>query len=179
MKSTKGPSEERIGQKLKAYAWRLLAKKSWAKKEFGERLIRYLEKRERDLIPEREAMVKEIVRELEEAGLLDDRDFAERFVRHSLSFRKRGRVAIRDELKKRGVGKELIEEVLKDKEELEVAEAKDLIKRYEKRYQEMAKRKGLVGWEREEFIRNRLEGVLLRRGFGFKVIKEVFSLRLS
>ncbi|MEO0098182.1 MAG: regulatory protein RecX [candidate division WOR-3 bacterium] len=159
-----------FSSQLRNYAFRLLKKRSWAKGEFRQRLTRYLLKKkglaEEDLIDR-------ILRELEENGLLDDREFASLYLRHSLTFRRRGKEAIKRELRRRGVGEEIIEEVLAGREREEEEVAKDLIKRYQKRYEMRAQRKGLTPKEKEVFLKEKLREVLLRRGFSGEMIRKI------
>ncbi len=158
---------------IKNYALSLLAKRPFAKEELKRRLLNYLLKHKKEITPEGEDLVKRIVAEMAEIGLLNDKEFTEQFINHSLSFRKKGILTIRRELKRKGIAKEIIEEGLKGKEKEEEAVAIILIKRYKRRYEEMARKKNLRGKERWDFIRWKLQEILLRRGFSFETINKI------
>jgi|UniRef100_A0A7C3YS28 regulatory protein len=162
--------------KVRNYALRLLARRSWGKEEFRQRLLSYLLRRKREVKKEEEEMVEEILREMEAMRLLDDKEFTNQFVRDALHFRKKGIGAIRKELKRKGVADEIVEEVLKDKEGEEEKSAIDLLNKYQKVYERMAERKGIPSEARAAFIKNKLREVLLRRGFQFLTIRRLLDI---
>ncbi|MEO0102837.1 MAG: regulatory protein RecX [candidate division WOR-3 bacterium] len=161
--------------RLRSYAFHLMSRRSWAKEEFRQKLVKYLLKRKKEMTKEGEGLIDNILSEMEEMGLLDDREFAGLFVRHSLSFRKRGIAAVKKELQRKGVEEGIIEEVIKGEGEEEAAIAKKLIGKYQKRYEKVATQKNLSGQKRKEFVKKKLQEVLLRRGFRFEVIERVLG----
>jgi regulatory protein len=103
------------------------------------------------------------VERLERAGLVDDRAFAEYWVRNREQFRPRGRFALRQELRQKGVESNVIEDVLQDLDESDSA--------YRAAMQRSAQ------WSRldETSAYRKCSGFLQRRGFGYDVIQEVWA----
>lgn len=167
------PKESQLTARLRNYALHLIGRRDWAKEEFRQRLVKYLGKRKKEMTEEKTDLIDNILREMEGMGLLDDRKFASAFVRHSLSFRKRGIAAIKKELRRKGVEEGIIEGILREKGEEEGEIAKSLIGKYQKRYEKIATQKNLSGQKRRNFMRKKLQEVLLRRGFRFEVVEEV------
>ncbi len=161
--------------KLKNYALFLLRKKSWTKEEFRLRLFTYLLRRRKELTAENKEWVEAITEEMTERGFLNDKEFARRYISHSLSFRKKGTVAIRRELKRKGIPDEMVDELLTPRKEEEIDLAEALIKKYLAHYEALAKRKGMDKEMRENFIKGKLKGLLARRGFSRATIKKVFG----
>jgi regulatory protein len=100
---------------------------------------------------------------LERAGFVDDSAFAEYWVRNREQFRPRGRYALRQELRQKGVASEVIEAVLQDLDESDSA--------YRAAMQRAA------SWSRldETSGYRKCSGFLQRRGFGYDVIQEVWA----
>ncbi len=110
-------------------------------------------------------VVEEVIRRLEELGLLDDKEFAKAWVEERLRLRPRWRRALWQELARKGISREVVEEALdeglSEVEECEVAEG--LLRGMERRYRNL---------DPEKAIR-RMQGFLLRRGFTWEIVKEV------
>jgi len=110
-------------------------------------------------------VVEEVIRRLEELGLLDDKEFAKAWVEERLRLRPRWRRALWQELARKGISREIVEEALdeglSEVEECEVAEG--LLRGMERRYRNL---------DPEKAIR-RMQGFLLRRGFTWEIVKEV------
>lgn len=100
---------------------------------------------------------------LEEAGFVDDLAFAEYWVRNREQFRPRGRYALRQELRQKGVESSVIESVLDDLDENDSA--------YRAAMQKAAQ------WSRldEALAYRKCSGFLQRRGFGYEIIQEVWA----
>ena len=97
---------------------------------------------------------------LARAGLLDDEAFARFWVENRESFRPRSAMALRMELRRKGVGDEAIATALAAVDEKEAA------------YQAaLARAVRLRGADRTTFYR-RLGGFLQRRGFGYETARE-------
>jgi regulatory protein len=112
-----------------------------------------------------EGQIEAVITRLAEQGFLDDRAFARAWVEGRLALHPRGRYGLSSELRRKGLPKEIIEEVLDElvTEEGESAQALDLAR----------KRAGaMAGLERPAFFR-RLRGFLARRGFPSGVVGQV------
>lgn len=110
------------------------------------------------------AAVERLVRE----GYLQDRRYAERFI---ATARETGRFTgyrLRQELQRRGVGVELLDELLRElpKEEGQLERAQNLVTR---RYP------GFEPQTADERERRRVAGFLQRRGYGYDVVREVLG----
>ena len=92
-------------EKAKNAAFRLLARRAYTCKEIRQKL------KGRGIS---EWVVNETVLVLERLGLLDDRDFALRWVRDRMRFRPTGRRLLELELRRRGVGEDLLQEALQE-----------------------------------------------------------------
>lgn len=104
---------------------------------------------------------------LERAGFVDDVAFAEYWVRNREQFRPRGRYALRQELRQKGVESEVIEATLQDLDEGESA--------YRAAMQRTASWAGLD----EATAARKCSSFLQRRGFGYAVIQEVWARVLA
>ena len=106
-----------------------------------------------------EATIAEAMDRLRRVGLLDDEAFARYWVENRLQFNPRGVMALRQELRQKGVKDQVIEAVLAEYDEEEAAT----------RAVERAVRR-LRGLDGRTF-RRRLIDHLRRRGFSFEVIR--------
>ncbi|MDQ7819564.1 MAG: regulatory protein RecX [Armatimonadota bacterium] len=137
-------------------ARRLLAVRPRSERELRERLLR------RGLP---DPTVSAVIGELRARGLVDDRRFADAWVRDRLALRPSGRVRLRYELATRGVARDVVEAVLAQAlpagDELTLARhvASARLRRY----------RGLPA----EVASRRLAGVLLRRGFATSIVARV------
>ncbi len=109
--------------------------------------------------------IEEALARLEQVELVDDRAFAKFWVEQRLTFRPRGKRALRYELRRRGVGGEAINRALQGVSDAESAEA--LVAR---RLQRM------VGWQEDrEKAKDGLFALLRNRGFDYHTIKEALD----
>lgn len=108
-----------------------------------------------------EVVVCDVIDRLKQIGLVDDREFAHFWVDNRQRFRPRGRMALRYEMKAKGLGEEIIAEVLEDVDEEQSA--------YELASSRARKETGLAPRE----FRRKLGQYLARRGFSFSVIEAV------
>ena len=142
-------------EKAKNMAFRLLGRRAYTCKEIRQKL-------QGRGIPGR--VVNETVAVLERLGLLDDRDFALRFVRDRMRFRPMGRRLLERDLRRRGVGEDLLQEALQ--EALEDTDpdavAVGLLRSRAARYR---------GLDRDK-AKSRMYGFLARRGFDPAVVRE-------
>jgi regulatory protein len=108
-----------------------------------------------------ETHVEAVGSRLEQAGLVDDAEFARYWVENRERFRPRGPRALRYELRQKGISAESIEEAL---EPLDVSTSA---------YQAAAKKARQLGqWDRLTFERKLVE-YLARRGFDYDVARQV------
>jgi len=111
------------------------------------------------------AAVHEAVERLKQAGLLDDERFARDFASMRAAMKPQGRRALVMKLMAHGVARELAaaaaEEALAGRDEAELAE--EAARKWAKR---------LRGRELDDRVRKRLEGHLLRRGFGWNSVSK-------
>lgn len=114
------------------------------------------------------AQQQQAVEKLVRAGYLDDRRYAEGFV---ASVRESGRYTgfrLKQELRKRGLAADLVDEILQqdDGQHDQLAKAMELVKR---RYSDF--NPGTA----DERYRRRVAGFLQRRGYGFEIVRTVLS----
>jgi regulatory protein len=100
---------------------------------------------------------------LRSASLLDDLAFAQYWVENRESFRPRGQQLLRQELRAKGIGQGLIDEVLTDVDEGRSA--------YEAAVQRAARYDRLD----DEAFREKMYGFLRRRGFDYEVTRETIA----
>ncbi len=106
-------------------------------------------------------VIEKVIERLQAADLVDDFSFAEAWVENRQTFRPRGRTALRNELRKKGVGNDIIDAVLVgfDDEEAAYQAAEKAYPRY----------RGLTAEIREQ----RLLAYLSRRGFSYGLCRRV------
>lgn len=147
-------------EKAKAAALRLLSGRAYTRKEIRDKLV----KREFDA-----SAIETTMADLDRLGLVDDRHFAKRFVDERLRLKPCGRVLLKQNLRRRGVPVEIIDEALE--EAFDVVDTKamayDVLSARARRYKGLEKDKAL----------NRMYGFLGRRGFDGSTAREV-SLRV-
>lgn len=146
---------------IREAALRLLSHRARARRELERRL------RRKDF-PGR--LVREVADELEERGYLDDAAFARAWIADRLRLRPRGRLALRTELRKKGVDAAVIEGALDDAfaaEDVSEREiAFDLARTWVRR-QSAGLVEALLSRERtdaSEKARRRYQGFMARRG---------------
>jgi regulatory protein len=111
-----------------------------------------------------ETLVEETLERLQQAGLVNDADFAQAWVENRNTFRPRGKAALQMELRRKGLSDEDIRSVLDrdvDEEALAVEAARKQMRRY-------------AGLEWPAF-RQKLGGFLARRGFSYTTLAPVVS----
>ena len=119
---------------------------------------RYL--KDKKFLPE---TVTGTVRRLEDAGYINDNDFARLWVENRMRCKPKGIVALREELREKGIASEIIQTVLADLDEKQAAWD--------------AVRPKLRHWnalEKEEF-KKKAVGYLTRRGFRYSLCSEIFD----
>ncbi len=108
-----------------------------------------------------EDIIDRVVDRLRDASLVNDWDFASQWVENRVQFKPRGKRALSSELFQKGIGNEIIKDVLAelDEEELAYACARSRITKF-------------TGMEKKAF-QKKLSGLLTRRGFPYHVTKDV------
>lgn len=113
-----------------------------------------------------EAVVLEAIVKLRRLGFLDDKNFAEALMETRIRTSKRGPRKIQEELKQKGIKKELLEEVLESySEESQITIARELAEK------EASKNRALSPRQTEQRIQNLLQ----RQGYSFSIIKEALA----
>ncbi len=104
---------------------------------------------------------EEICDKMEELRLLDDRNYAQICVRDMINIKKFGVSRIRTELYKRGIDRDIIDEVLCD---IDTDNSENITEILEKKY---------PMWDEDEKIRRKAFAFLQRRGYSYSEINSV------
>lgn len=145
------------------YALNLLSFRARSEKEIYDRML------QKGYEP---SVIANTIHYLKEQRYLNDKDFAEMFIKDKFELNRYGRNRIKTELLKKGVSKELVndlmEEVIHPDREYETA--RELAEKKMKSYQKDSK----------NAQHRKLSGFLLRRGYSYdivsKVVKELIHL---
>jgi regulatory protein len=108
-------------------------------------------------------VMEQVVDRLKEASLLDDLAFARYWVENRETFRPRGALLLRQELREKGVAEAVVDEVL--------AEIDEDASAYSAAVQWAARHSHLDN----EAFQEKMFGFLRRRGFGYEIIRETVS----
>ncbi len=146
--------KEDIEERLYRRAQRLIGRRPRAEHELRQRF-------ERDKIPQ--DVQHAVVQRLKDHGLIDDHAFAEAWIENRQVFRPRSALALRTELRQKGVSNEIIEQHLADFDDGQAAIR--AARKGARRYRSMD----------QETFRKRLSGYLLRRGFGHSIVSSVVA----
>jgi regulatory protein len=114
-----------------------------------------------------EQVSERVAGRLREAGLLDDRAFAEFWVENRETFRPRGRRLLRQELRQKGIDEELVAEVVSSLDEDSSA------------YRAAVKQAPKYARLDDEGFRQKMSSFLRRRGFDYEVVREAVSRLLQ
>jgi regulatory protein len=132
--------------------------------------VRFIEYRPRSLSETRQhlqkkeypdAVVEHVLERLEAVELLNDAEFARYWVDQRESFKPRSKMALQQELRRKGIARDLIENAIAKVDELAGAS---------KAAQAKAERWHNLPWQ--EF-RKKLGGFLQRRGYSYDIVREV------
>ena len=110
-----------------------------------------------------ENQIEETIERLLKNNLVNDEDFAQLWVENRSEFRPRGAYALRMELRQKGLSDDIIDPVLNNVNEEELAYRAALQRGYR-----------LRNYEWNEF-RKKLSGFLSRRGFSYQIISNTVS----
>lgn len=140
-------------RRCRDYALLLLSYRARTRAELEQRLVR------KGFAPD---IMQTTVERLEAMRLIDDRRFAEGFTQDRINIGHKGKWRVRAELLKRGVGRQEIEEALRNAPD-ETQAARELVEQYAKRYARLE----------PGVRRRRLFALLSRRGFSLDTIRQV------
>jgi len=147
-------------QKLLNKAGRLLSFRPRSEKEMRD----YLKKKK-----VRPKLAAWIISKLKKQGYLNDEEFARWWLEQRSTFRPRGKIGLKTELRQKGVSREIIERVV-DQTVNELVLARQVIR------QKIKSLKKLSRPERQQ----KITGFLSRRGFGWETIKQILEeMKLS
>lgn len=165
-----------VGKELDAEGYERLAAAEGADKAF-QAALRALEARPRSISELRDKLrrkeyapevIDRVIERLTGLGLVDDAAFARRWVENRMLMNPRGKGALRDELRRKGIARDTADVVLGDDEllgdqgEQAMAVARAALRKYASAPDKMT------------FTR-KLGGFLQRRGFGFDTIRPVLD----
>ncbi len=144
--------------KAKEVALRSLSVRARSRKEITDRLTR------KGFTSD---IVSQVADDLEQAGLIDDSEFARAWVRERLRTRPKGRQMLRLELRQKGIDNQTAESAIQEAfaDVDETLLAAELLKRRLGRYQGLDKEK----------IRRRMADFLLRRGFNRETVRQTLA----
>lgn len=142
-------------QRAKNVAARLVAARMYTCYEVCERLIR----KNVD-----EETAEKVVSEFVQAGLLNDKMFAEAYVEDAVKISGKGLYRIKQELYRKGVAKSIVEEVCKDREDDTFSALSEYVEA-RKLYEGIETRKDL----------EKLKAKLVRRGFSISEVNKCLS----
>ena len=143
-------------EKARSYVLWLLTIRQRSKKEISDKLKR------KDY---GEEIIKNIIRELEKSGLIDDRKFSLSWVKSRLETKPAGKNLLKRELLSKGIDRNLADEIIGEVFSVENEEeiAYNLANKRWKQYSKLDK---IVG-------ARRLYSFLARRGFGFEIAEKI------
>jgi regulatory protein len=112
---------------------------------------------------ESETIITEVLAKLRRGSLLDDRQFAQEWVENRSRFHPRSKKALSSELYRKGIPDQIIQEVLEDLNEGDLA------------LQLARKKMPKLNTSEKSSFQEKLYGYLSRRGFSYQVSKDVIS----
>lgn len=144
--------------KAKSYVYRILARRMYTTKEIRDKLA------ERGYI---DRITQDIIATMERYGYLNDRTYAEEWIRSRIRMKPKGKFALRQELARKGIEKSIIEDALAQAfdESNEMDMALDLARRKVRSYSS----------DDPFAARRKLQGFLLRRGFDAETVRNVIQ----
>ena len=133
----------------------LLEHRSHSKRELTEKIARTAASRE---------AAQAAADHLEEIGLVDDRALAETYARELFQRKRYGARRVRQELSRKGIDREIIDQVLALYEDQDPGEAISLV--LERRYPQ---------WRQDERVRRRAVAALQRLGYSYEQIRSALG----
>ena len=138
----------------------MLEHRSHSKRELTEKIARTTASR---------AAAQAAADHLEEIGLLDDRAYAESFVKELLLRKGYGVRRVRQELARKGIAPEIADQVLDQWEDLDQTARENMARVLEKRYPR---------WREEEAVRRRAVAALQRLGYTWDQVRAALGAPL-
>lgn len=165
LKKGEGLTEQKIKQILaqkdeneaKNTALRLLSFRRRTEKEVKDKL----QKKGFD-----EKTIKKTIEKLKEYDLINDLEFSTAWVNDRLLHRPRGKNLLRQELFRKGIKKEIMDQVIQELCQNEDKSALELLEKTKKRYKNLE----------PQVAKRRMYGLLLRRGFSYETAKNALRL---
>lgn len=147
-------------QKLLNYAFFFLKFRPRSKKEIETYLYKKIQKRHwsRD-------DVEKVIQHLEELDLINDKNFIKWFIEQRIVLKPKSKYILTQELLKRGIDKEMIEEYFSANEIDEEKLVEKILRERWHRYKNLDKRKRF----------EKAVGFLMRRGFSFEIAKKIIN----
>jgi regulatory protein len=109
--------------------------------------------------------IRSTIEKLKDHDLINDVEFAIAWVKERLAHKPRGKKLLRQELWKKGIKKEIIDQVTEELCQDEDKAASELLEKIKRRYRNLE----------PQVARRRMLGVLLRRGFSYEIARNTFS----
>ncbi|MGB2769977.1 MAG: RecX family transcriptional regulator [Candidatus Zixiibacteriota bacterium] len=116
-----------------------------------------------------EKSIKSTIGKLKEYDLINDSEFAAAWVKERLAYKPRGKKLLAQELWKKGIGKDIIDQVTEELCQDEERSAAELLEKIKGRYKNLE----------PKVARRRMYGLLLRRGFSYETVKSALALLVS
>ena len=144
------------------------------KKEAKDAALRFLSFRRRTERQVREKLKKKefdektieaTIDKLKEFDLINDLEFATSWVRDRLAFKPRGKRLLKQELWKKGIRRDIIDQVTDELCRDEDKAALELVEKIKKRYKNLE----------PKVARRRMYSLLLRRGFSYEITRKALS----
>jgi len=152
-------------EKLYNQALHFLSYRPRSKQEIGDYLRRKFQQSQFN-DSEKEKLEERVLIKLEDQALINDQEFALWWIEQRLTFRPRGQRCLYGELLQKGIKKEIIDRALKSipEEDWQIA-AEKIVSKGARVYQSLSFQK----------LRNKLTGLLARRGFEYSLIRKVID----
>ena len=112
-----------------------------------------------------EKSIKSTIDKLKGYDLINDSEFATAWVKERLAYKPRGKKLLRQELWKKGIKKEIIDQVTDELCQHEDKSALELLEKIKGRYKNLEPR----------VARRRMYGLLLRRGFSYEAVNHALQ----
>ncbi|MCK4385425.1 MAG: RecX family transcriptional regulator [candidate division Zixibacteria bacterium] len=146
-------TEEERKKEAKDVALKFLSFRRRTEKQVKEKL----KKKEFD-----EKTINSTIDKLKEFDLINDFEFATSWVKDRLAFKPRGKRLLKQELWKKGIKKDIIEQVTEDLCQDEDKSALQLVEKIKKRYKNLE----------PKVAKRRMYNLLLRRGFSYEISRQ-------
>ncbi len=113
-----------------------------------------------------EKAIKSTIDRLKEYDLINDLEFAAAWVKERLAYKPRGKKLLKQELWKKGIKKDIIEQVTEEFCQDEDKSAIELLEKIKRRYKNLE----------PKVAKRRMLSLLLRRGFSYEIAKNALTL---